>query len=237
MFLDWDKLKINQAELDLIFEPNIISSWAIALGRIFILRRTRYWKTFLLTESSLLFLSLLFFFPVNLIFFRKLGWLDNNTNSFIIVFTVTVSLSLLTLIILNYYLEQKAKRLKLLIQLLEKVDGYNQLINNFKLLSKIESINNTNNDRNSRSITELKAVLSLTKSSLLKSIEVESFIYHRSRDRQLVYYDRARLLADLENDLANLFIPEINSGLEYQLLNEAVNLGLSIHQEIRKIQL
>lgn len=240
MSLDWVELKINQAEIDRLFEPNIVCSWAIALGRSLILRQSQYWKPFLLTESSLLFLSLLFFFPINLIICRKLGWLDSNTTGLVAVSIATVSLSFLTLIVLNYYLWQKIKKLKLLTKLLGKVDRYNQLINNFKVLSNIKFLSNTDNDRNSPSISELKIALNLTKSSLLKSIEIESFVYQQSKGHypSASFYSRDRLLANLEDDLANTFLPEISSASEYQdLLNEAVDLGLSVHQEIRKIRL
>ena len=82
----------------------------------------------------------------------------------------------------------------------------------------------------------------LTENSLLKSIEIESFIYHHeqsSSDRTSASsYNRDRLLANLEDNLANLSLLEINSVCEERnLLNQAVDLRLSVHREIRKIRI
>ena len=89
------------------------------------------------------------------------------------------------------------------------------------------------------SISELKTALNLTKNSLLKSIELETFLDHhqiKSNYASVSFKNRYQLLANLEHNLINLSLPETDSHQEYQqLLNEAVNIGLSVHQEMRKI--
>ncbi len=263
MSLDWDKLKISQAELDKIVELNIISTWAMVLSRVFLLRQGEYRQSLIFTESSFLFIGLLFFFPINLITFRKLGLLNNNSSGFILVIVSTFILSSFFLTIFNYYLWQKAKKIKTLAKLVAKVDKYNDLISNFQILANLNLITNDNSRFNSQtltekskseitpsllqdgviseswSISELKTALNLTKNSLLKSIELETFLDHhqiKSNYASVSFKNRYQLLANLEHNLINLSLPETDSHQEYQqLLNEAVNIGLSVHQEMRKI--
>ncbi len=237
---DWDELKISQAELDRVLDTGIVFGWAIAFTRVLILRQLQYWKSFLLTQSTFLFLNLLFFFPINLIVCRKLGWLDNNYTGLITVSTATIIWSFISTIVCNYYLWQRAKKLKLISKLLTKVERYNQLINNFSFIANVSLIKDTSS--NSLSVVEFKNALNLTKNSLLKSIELESFVY-RYRQNSLpgrisTSYSYDRLLADLEDDLATWSSLEIDcTQQDRHLLNEAIDLGLSVHREVRQVQI
>ncbi|MEM7757013.1 MAG: hypothetical protein AAF298_02620 [Cyanobacteria bacterium P01_A01_bin.40] len=88
-----------------------------------------------------------------------------------------------------------------------------------------------------KSITELQAALNLTKHGILKSIELENYLYsHRDAGSSTAFpHNPAQLLADLENNLAAIISSEIERDLEYQqLLNEAIELGTSLHQEIQQ---
>ena len=242
MSSDWDELKISEAELEQVLDTGIVFSWAIAFTRILILRQSQYWSSFLLTQSTFLFLNLLFFFPISLIVYRNLGLLDNNATGLITVSIATLILSFISMIVCNYYLWQKAKKLKLLSKLLTKVERYNQLINNFGFIANVSFLSNTNSN-NSLSVTEFKNALNLTKSSLLKSIELESFIYRHRRKSdyrqnslgdRISTYSNERLLADLEDDLATWSTLEIDCTQHGDLLDEAIDLGLSVHREVRQ---
>ncbi|MGD1920694.1 MAG: hypothetical protein ACFCAD_18515, partial [Pleurocapsa sp.] len=92
-----------------------------------------------------------------------------------------------------------------------------------------------------QAIDEIIEVLELTKTSLLNRVEFESFIYNNPHVNQYssscYTVDRYQLLSSLEHNLADLALSEIDSNSEYQeILNEAVNLGLSVHQEVKKIR-
>ena len=237
---DWDELKISQVELERVLNTGIVFNWAIALTRILILRQSQYWKSFLFTQCTFLFLNLLFFFPINLMVFRKLGWLDNNATGLITVSIATLILSFLSIIICNYYLWKKAKKLKLLSKLLTKVDRYNQLIDNFSFIANVSLLSDTSRS-DLLSETEFKTALNLTKNSLLKSIELESFVYHYRRntlgDRQTTTsYSYERLLGDLEDDLATWSSLEIDCTQHRHLLEEAIDLGLSVHREVKQVR-
>ena len=73
---------------------------------------------------------------------------------------------------------------------------------------------------------------------MIKSIELERFIYHyQNSSLQTYIYNPEQLLTNLADDLAELSATEISHDEEYQeLFTEAVDLGLSVHKEIRKMR-
>lgn len=243
MRFDWEELKINRYELEKIFEPNLITSWAIALSGVLLLRYQKYNRSLLNLECSLLFISLLFCFPINLMFLRKLDLIVNSTSGLWIVIVNTIILSFVSLLAFNYYLWQKAKKLKLLAKLLKKVSDYNNLIDDIQVLANIDRLANKSmfsNTEKNRNTDKFTTILELTKNSILNSIELEKLIYNRRETNENSFstltLDRYRLLARLENNLVNVTLPEIDSNRDYrEILNEAIDLGLSVHQEIAKI--
>lgn len=232
----WESLYIDQAELEELLNFDLLSTWALDISRVVFLCQKRYRQSLLFTEGCSLFLVFLLLFPINLILFRKLGWLSNNTNGLILVLASTAFLSIFMVLILNYYLWVKAKQVKIFAVILEKVKQYNDLIEHLKLVAELDSIasqdkNSTIDNNNFQSAIELKTALALTKNSLIRSIELEKII---NRDRYLAN-NRYQLLANLETNLVNLVsFPETDSNNYQQLLSEAIEIGLSVHQEIRK---
>ena len=243
MKFDWEELKVNKDELDNVFEPDLITSWAIALSGVLLLRYKKYDRLLLKIECSLLFISLLFCFPINLLLLRKLDLIVNNISGLSIVIVNTIILSFLSLLAFNCYLWQKAKKLKLLVKLLEKISDYNNLIGDIQILANIDRLASKNistNPEQEQNLDEFFTILNLTRNSLLNSIELENFIYDRreinKNSLSTLALDRDRLLARLENNLADVTVSEIDSDRDYrEILNEAIDLGLSVHQEIRKV--
>lgn len=240
MLVNWEELEISKAELETLINFDLLSTWAMNLSRVFLLRNKAYSQTLLFTEGGSLFLIYFGIFPLNLIIFRNLGWLSNNYQGLILVLLSTAILALLTISLFNIYLWQRAKRLKIFAILLEKVKQYNNLISHLKLFTELNSLNSSA-ETNSQSTEqlELKQALELTKNSLLKSIELEK-ILNRARlewaepNRQMAN-NRYQLLANLESGLINLesLLPEESNDYQ-QLLTEAITIGLSVHKEVRK---
>ncbi|MGL6343580.1 MAG: hypothetical protein ACRC80_31105 [Waterburya sp.] len=242
MSVNWEKLEISQAELDELVNFDLLSTWAIDISRVFLLSQKTYYKSLLMTEAVYLFLILFLLFPINLIIFRNFNWLSNNISGLILVLIVTSFLAFLILLMLNYYLWGQAKRLKVFAILLEKVKQYNNLIDNLKLAAQLNSLGydipNTNNEQTK---TELKTALNLTKNSLLKSIELEKILNRfqavNLETKHQNTNNRYQLLANLESGLINLeSLTQYDTDNYQQLLSEAIAIGLSVHQEIRKTQ-
>ncbi|MEM7593908.1 MAG: hypothetical protein AAF383_20780 [Cyanobacteria bacterium P01_A01_bin.83] len=239
MSQSWQELKISKADVEQVFEPTLIGSWAIALATGLILRQSQSWQSILKIEGLCLFISLIFNFPLVLIASRNLELISNNIQGFIVSLAIAFSLSSFYLVIFNYYLWQKARQLKLLSSLLIKVKKYNRLIASFQLLTDLNYLrDHSKNDSvtNMQLLTEFRTALNLTRTSLLRSIELESYLYHQNTYADSTTpYNPAQLLADLENNLAAIVSPETEHDLEYQqLYDEAIDLGVSLHQEIHK---
>ena len=234
MSVNWKELEISQSELEEFINFDLLSIWAVDVSRVLCLNLKAYQKSLLLIEGCSLFLISLFVFPINLIIFRNFNWLNNNISGLILVLETTAFISILILLILNYYLWLKAKQLKVFAILLEKVKQYNNLIDSFKLATELNLLNKNQTNTNKNKIAvELETALNLTKNSLIKSIELEKII---NRDRHLAN-NRYQLLANLESGLINLgSLSQHNSEDYQQLLSEAIEIGLSVHQEIRKTQ-
>lgn len=235
--IKWEKLKITQSELDDILDLDLFSSWAIDLNRILIQHKRQYIKSFLITEVSVLFLGIILFFPLTLIILRNLRILANNTGGFLLLLGISLLFSTIGLLILNYYLWLKAKKLKSLATILEKIKQYNQLINNLQLVNKINYLNYSVNNKtqvNFEQLSQIEAALNLTKVSLLKSIDLEKIVNLNQKNIS----DRDQLFTNLEDDLVQfLSFDKDSHHSEYQqLLTEVVQIGLSVHQEVRKIQ-
>ncbi len=150
---------------------------------------------------------------------------------------ISLLFSTIGLSILNYHLWLRAKKLKSLAIILEKIEQYNQLINNLKLVNQINRLNYSDNNTTQsdfKQLSEIKAALKLTKVSLLKSIDLEKIVNLTQKN----IGGRDQLFTNLEDDLIQfLSWPKNNYHSEYQqLLTEAVQIGLSVHQEVRKIQ-
>ena len=233
---DWNQLQITKAELERVFEPNIIDELAIAFSSVLYFKHSRDSNGLLLATGSFFFISLLLLFPVNLIVLRQLGLVNNNFG-LILVLLLSTCISILLLIVSSLYLYRKAKKIKRLTTLLNKVKQYNQIINSFNLLANISSIANSKNTSYKNTI-ELKSVLNLTKNTLLESIKLENFLYrHQTWEIPNDYsYNPLQLLAYFEDNLASLSFEETERNTEYkQLLEDAVDLSLSVRQEMRKI--
>jgi hypothetical protein len=238
--INWDELKIDDSELDNLLDLDLLSTWAIELSRVFILHKSQYIKSLFATEASAFFLGLLLFVPLNLIFFRHWEFLQNNTNGFVLVLAIAILLSILILGFLNYYLWYRAKQIKSLAVILEKISDYNHLIAQLKFISKINNLNSSRSkenqflDKNVNLSSEITTALKITKNSLIKSIELEEII----KQNKQIGSDRYQIFANLEENLIQvLSLADKNTNSEYQqLLTEVIQIGLSVHQELRKIQ-
>ncbi|MEL6440414.1 MAG: hypothetical protein AAFQ80_14295 [Cyanobacteria bacterium J06621_8] len=235
MIQSWKELIISREELEQKFTPSMISHWAIALATGLILGESQALSTVCKLEGSCLFLSFIFNFPLVLILNRNSNLFSNNVQGLVITLAIALSLSALYLIIFNYYLWQRAKQLKLLSALLIKVRRYNQLVTSFQLLTEIHTLRSHPSSLDQKSLIELQRALNLTKNSLLKSIELENHLYFHNSSNTNIPHNPVQLLADLEDNLATIITPTAERDSEYhELLNEAIDLGVSLHQEVQK---
>lgn len=226
-------LDISATEIEDILQFDLGTSLALEMAHVLILRHREKYLSFWLLEAALMFLGTLFLVPINLLIWQK--WLSdsNQLQSFIIVISCSTILSFAILLCFNGYLWQKAKKLKTIAIILKKIAGYNCLIENLQLMTAFNSLSAISPPNSDRSSLEIATALQITKDSLLKSIEIEKFIL---RDRRLQLKERYQLFNNLEADLIEYmsFSNRQNTTENSQLLAEAIQIGLSVHKELRK---
>jgi hypothetical protein len=231
--LTWDRLKIEQPEIESILQCNLFDNLAIEMANLLISHQSKNKLSFVLTEATLVFLGTLFLVPINLLIGQK--WLSyhNQFYGFAIVISLSLTLALTFLLALNLWLWRQAKKIKNIAAILQKIARYNHLIQNFQLLTKFNNLSTVDNDKKSQSNSDIVTTLQVTKDSLLKSLELENFILH---NQQLQSQERYQLLNNLEDDLVQFMsLSNQKNTTEYQqLLAEAIAIGLSVHQELRQ---
>lgn len=228
-----DILKIDRSELEQILELNFFDSLALEMTDILLLHQSKHKLSFLITEAIIWFLGILFLVPINLLFFQRWLLYSNQFQGFAIVIILSAMLSLGILLCSNFFLWQRAKKLKNIAVILNKIEDYNSLIQNLQLITKFNTLSTIATQNSHQSTSEISTALQLTKDSLLKSLEIENFILE---NQQLKLQERYQLFNNLEDNLVQFMsLPNEQSNTEYQqLLTETIQIGLSVHQEVRK---
>lgn len=226
-------IKIARSEIEQIQELNFFDSFALEMTNILILQQSKQKLSFLTTEAMIWLLGILFLVPINLLVFQKWLLYSNQFRGFAIVISLSAIFSCGILLCLNFFLWQRAKKLKNIAIILNKIERYNSLIQNLQLITRLNTLSGVVVENNGRSASEITTALQLTKDSLLKSLEIENFVLE---NQQLKIQERYQLFNNLEEDLVQFMsLPNEESNIEYQqLLIETIQIGLSVHQEVRK---
>lgn len=232
---DLGALSITAEVIDKLIDLSPVNILAIDIYRAFMLRQAKPFFSVVFTDIVGLILLLVFVAPVTLILLRNLGKLPEDVPSILRLFTIILGVCLLGIAIWNVQLWKQAKQMKSLVRLLDEVDKYNGVIKTLTLIDEIESISNsmTQGDRPS-SRKEVIEALKVTKESLIGALKVERLIRKHDGFNERRY----QLLANLENNLNTLMSFDMsNQASEYgRLLNESLQIGMSVHKEMRKLQ-
>jgi hypothetical protein len=227
-------LKIDRSEIDNILDLDLVSLLSIDLYRALVFRDYRHIFSLGLTIVSLFILSLAIVFPISSMLLNKSGNLVNNRAGFINLLFSVIGFAVLLIIIATVYLWQKSLKLKSLAVLIDKLEIYNRLIEKLVEIDRIQALQTskfTGNYTNNRNA--IAEALHITKESLIKALSIEKLIRHH----QTLTSNRYELLIELEHNLVALMSFEPESKIdEYEnILNEVLQLGLGVHQEVRKL--
>jgi hypothetical protein len=135
----------------------------------------------------------------------------------------------------NVYLWKQCQKVKSLARLMDEVDKYNGVIQAITLVDELELVGNSTTQLNHLSNRqEVVEALKVTKESLISALRVQRIL----RRHKSFIGSRYELLANLENNLNTLMSFEVsNHASEYgRLLNESLQIGMSVHKEVRKLQ-
>ncbi|NEQ71236.1 MAG: hypothetical protein F6J86_34030 [Symploca sp. SIO1B1] len=232
---DLTDLQITAENLEDLVDLNFSSTLALDLCRALSFKNYQQGLSVLITEFLVLLVVLIFVMPVSLIVLRSSGNLPEDSTGISQLLIVILGIAILGISVWNLYLCQRAKQSKSLAQLMEEVDKYNGIIKTLALIDQLESVENYSSQlpgANNRK--EVIEALKVTKSSLVSALQVEKII----RKHQGFIDRRYQLLSELENNLTTLMtFDRVNQTSEYgRLLNESLQIGMTVHKEVRNLQ-
>ncbi|ERT06862.1 hypothetical protein M595_3186 [Lyngbya aestuarii BL J] len=235
---DLNSLKFSEDELDNLmgFSPE---SLTVSLCRNEVIRQTilgkiwgDYKKLFSLISTELisLFLSLVLAGPLMLLLLDRT--ITPDVQATLPFLLKAIALSIVITLGVNLGVGFKLKPLRNVLYLMEEVKKYNDTVKAVEILdqfSKTESLEDKLVNR-----AEVIQALQITRNSLVSAFQTERII----REHQDFIDRRYELFAHLENNLTTLMTFNVNNQAnEYgQLLNEALQIGMSVHREIEKLK-
>ncbi len=220
-----DSLRISQRELDKITGLDISEvtmGWAYRQTAFLPQRRLAWVGEQLLTVG----VALVFCLPVTLLLARTISgdnvqavdrWLPLGG-----VGAIALSAAWTT------YRWQAGKRLRVLSHLLDEIDRFNDMVAAVEILEELGATKTSRLNLENRQ--EVLEALHLTRESLICGLMTERVM----RKHQQFMTRRAEMFSSIERNLATLQLLQVSDDAsEYgRLLNEAIQIGISVHQEL-----
>jgi hypothetical protein len=191
---------------------------------------------FWLTEIIVSILVFIFTLPFGLLAVRDSANLASSFPIILRFLGTTLGITLIVVTGWNLYMRVKAKQLRMLMHLLDEVDKYSEVLQAVDILDQLDAIgiDPIGSIPNSLNRSEVLEALVVSRSSLISGLMTEK-ILRKSKGLLSRRYD---LLTNIEDNLIALKALEVrHQGEEYgQLLNEALQIGMSVHQEVKKLR-
>ncbi|MGB3403617.1 MAG: hypothetical protein WBA77_13095 [Microcoleaceae cyanobacterium] len=183
------------------------------------------------TELIILFLTFILSIPISLIVINQAQLSPSSAQTLFYLLQISTILSLVMTAGFNLFLRWKIKPFIPLIKLLEEIHKYHEVLKAVDILDQLVAAGNLHN-----TVINREAVinaLNITRESLVCAFKTERIF----RENQDFMTQRYELFARLEQHLTTLMALDVtNKGNEYgQLLNEALEIGMSVHQAVRKL--
>lgn len=228
MQTDLNELRITPNQLEKLTGLDISDTFMGKVYRPSAFRSSRRFLSFLLTEVLTLGVILIFCLPLSLVIARGFGILNaTNTVPFLLI-----ALGIAAAIFAGWNVSMwlKSKQLQTLAHLLDEVDKHNEIIEAVYVIDELSTIQNSTVGLIDR--TEVLKALTATRESLINALMTEKIL----RKHQRFITRRQELFTNIETNLAMLQTLQVdNQANEYgQLLNEALQIGLSIRQEMQQ---
>ncbi len=228
-----DNLNITNQTLEKLtgFEINNIFVGGVIGGgyRPSIFQKPKRLLSFWITEILVSVLIFVLTLPIGLLFNRNLTNGVNEPSGIWQFLSVTLGITLIAIVSWNLYMWFRVKQLRILMHLLDEVDKYNEVVQAVDILDRLEAVGNSQVNLINRD--EVLEALRVTKNTLIAGLMTEKIL----RESRISLTRRHELFANIENNLATLRTLEVKErASEYgQLLNEALQIGLSVHREVQ----
>lgn len=223
--MDISELKLTQADIEKLTDLDIGEIFVAGTIRPSVFQSPR--RLLSLCVSELLKVGVVFVLclGMSLVIVRNMG--DVATR---ILFLIAIALSLLIAIVWNIIIWLKGKQLRTLHRLLDEVDRHNDIIQALQIMDELNTVPTAN--LNLPNQEEVVTALQATRESLACGLMTERIL----RKHQRFMQRRQELFTNIETNLATLQSLSVNhQAAEYaQLLNEALAIGLTVHQELKQ---
>lgn len=195
------------------------------------LRNPRQLAAFCITEAVVFLLTVAFTLPVSLAILRHSATGISQFSSIVEFAGLSLALALLGMLGWNAYMGVAGKRLRSLMQLLDEIDRYHEVLAAIAVLDQLEAVGNSQVRLSDQ--PEVLEALHLTRDSLIAGLITERIL----RQNRGLLARRHALLSSIETNLAALQSLEVkHQAREYaQVLHQALEIGMTVHQEMQKL--
>ncbi|MGD1862942.1 MAG: hypothetical protein ACFB0D_00155 [Phormidesmis sp.] len=180
-----------------------------------------------ITEQLLsLGVACIFCLPVTLLVARAAS--DNSTQTVWIWMPFGVLLAIALTLTWTCYRWREGKRLITLSHLLDDIDRFNETVSAVEILEELGAAKSSRLNLDNRE--EVLEALHLTRESLVCGLMTEKVM----RRHQQFIARRQEMFSSIERNLATLQLLQVSdeAGEYSRLLNEAIQIGTSVHQEL-----
>ncbi|MEG4350593.1 hypothetical protein QUA70_06750 [Microcoleus sp. LAD1_D5] len=229
---DLEQLKISEKELEDLSGIALSDGFAADFYRPAALRDGKKLFSLLLNELLIFCLTLVVSLPVALLANQHNVGSFSDAEIFVRVLQITLGLSLAITVAWNVYKWVKAKPLAILAGLLDEVEKYHEVIQALDIIDRLTAAGNLQAHLINRG--DAIEALKITRESLVCALKTEKIL----RENKDFIGRRYELFANIESNLAALMAVDVSDrATEYgRLLNEALEIGMSVHKEVRKLQ-
>jgi hypothetical protein len=234
MHSDLERLKITEREVEsltgLDIDQTFVGGALSGAYRPLVFRRPKGRLTVLVTELIVAGLAFALMVPIGLFLVRgNIGGIQA-AGAIAQFLLMTLSLAALVMLARYTYMRLIGKRLKSLMHLLDEVDRYNDMMQAIVVSEQLAVAQSETQLTNRQSVLE---ALALARGSLVCGLAGERIL----RENRGLLMRQRELLANIESNLVALQALETTrQASDYrQLLDEALQIGASVYQELQKV--
>ena len=222
-----DSLRITNRDLDELTGLDISDlsmGWATRLS---VFQHPRLRWAWLMNQGLVLTVALVLWLPASLVISRNLAQQT-------VGMAIGIGGAIATTFAYGSYGIYKGQQLKILSHLLDEVDRFNEMIKAVEILEELRQADHTSQRLSLENPDTVKEALHLTRESLVCGLMSDQIM----RKHQRFIARRHELFASIETNLSSLQALQAKemAGDYGQLLNEALQVGTSVHQELRNKQ-
>ncbi|MGB3513202.1 MAG: hypothetical protein WBA93_29110 [Microcoleaceae cyanobacterium] len=229
---DLPELKIRDSELEELIGTTLNELLMVNLYHLSSGYTQRQFLSITLNQVVVFSLTLIISLPLTLVITTNTNYAPDDPRLISLFIKIVIGISLGITVCWNIYMWWKTKPLTELAKLQNEVKKYNEVIEAVEIIDRLAKVGNLEVNLINRE--DVIQALQVTRESLICALQTERIL----RENQDFILRRYELFASIENNLAALMNFDVkNQASEYgKLLNEALDIGMSVQKEVRKLQ-